>query len=104
MSDQRRRFTAEKKIEILREHLKNDMKISEDCERYCVHPNLYYRWEKQLFEGAVGIFSVEGSGKGRNGREAVRERKLVEKITRQQEVISWLTEENLKLKKTLGEG
>jgi transposase-like protein len=103
MSERRRKYSAEQKVTILREHLKNGISVSELCEKHGIHPNLFYKWERQLFEGALGTFSGEGSGNEAHGRETARERKLEEKVTRQQEVIAWLTEENLKLKKTNGE-
>jgi len=63
---------------------------------------MFYRWEKQLFEGAVEIFS--GNNKKRaNGYKSAKERELEEKLHKREEIISWLTEENLKLKKNLGE-
>jgi len=102
MSERRRKYTAEQKVTILREHLKNKMSVSELCEKHGIHPNVLYKWEKQLFEGALGTFSSNGSGNQAHGREMMKERKYQERITKQQEVIAWLTEENLKLKKTLG--
>ena len=69
MSNQRRKYPPEKKVEILREHLKNKVPISELCEKYGVHPNMFYKWEKQLFEGATETFcgdhSRNGTGKGK---------------------------------------
>lgn len=52
-----RRFGPEKKVEILREHLKNKVPISELCQKYGLHPNLLHRLEKELFDGGVDIFS-----------------------------------------------
>jgi len=49
MDEKRRRFSPEKKLEILREHLKNRVPISGLCKRYGIHPNMFYRWEKQFF-------------------------------------------------------
>ena len=57
MSATRNQYPPEKKMEILREHLKNKVPVSEICEKYGIHPNIFYKWEKQLFEGGVGIFS-----------------------------------------------
>lgn len=54
---ERRRFSAEKKAEILREHYKNKLAITEICSKYGINPSIFYRWEKQLLEGAIGIFS-----------------------------------------------
>jgi transposase-like protein len=109
MGEGRRNFTPKQKMEILREHLKNQVSVSELCERYGIYPNLFYRWEKQLFESAPEVFqknkrdlsACEHAQAG--GKVAgARERKFKEKIEKQHEVISWLTEENLKLKKVLG--
>ena len=36
----RRRFTAEQKVRILREHLDNQVKISELVEKYMIHPSV----------------------------------------------------------------
>lgn len=96
MDEKRRRFSPEKKLEILREHLKNKVSISELCERYGIHPNMFYRWEKQLFEQGIKIFSERG--KSSNGSTA-KEQRLAEKVRQKEEVIAWLTEENIRLKK-----
>ena len=53
----RKRYTSEKKVEILREHLKNKMSVTEICSKYGITPAMFYRWEKDLFEGAIETFS-----------------------------------------------
>jgi len=55
--------------------------------------------DKQLFEGALETFCAERKG---NGKETDELRKLKQKVQKKDEVISWLTEENIKLKKTFG--
>ena len=101
MEGKRQRFNPEKKVEILREHLKNKVPISELCEKYGLHPNVFYRWEKELFEGGIGVFS--GLLKKRNGKGHTAEQKWQAKVRQLQEVIAWLTEENITLKKSAGE-
>lgn len=96
MDEKRRRFSPEKKLEILREHLKNRVPISELCKRYGIHPNMFYRWEKQFFEQGVRVFSERS--KSSNGSTA-KERRLQEKVRQKEAVIAWLTEENIRLKK-----
>lgn len=93
----RTRYTAEQKVRILREHLENQVPVSELCQRHGIHPNLFYKWKKDLFESAIETFS----GKHKNSKNATERRneKLISKITDMREVISWLTEENLKLRK-----
>jgi cell fate (sporulation/competence/biofilm development) regulator YlbF (YheA/YmcA/DUF963 family) len=56
--------------------------------------------EKQLFEGALERFCADRKG---NGKETDELRKLKQKVQKKEEVISWLTEENIKLKKTFGD-
>ena len=58
MSESRKtkRYTAKQKVEILREHLENQVRASEIAGRYGVHPSQILRWKKQLFEGGVEIF------------------------------------------------
>lgn len=101
MESKRQRFSPEKKVEILREHLKNLVPISELCEKHGLHPNVFYRWEKELFEGGIGFFS--GYLRKRNGKERTAAQKLQAKVQQLQEVIAWLTEENITLKKSTGE-
>ena len=102
MSVKRKKYPPEKKVEILREHLKNKMPVSEVCEKYGIQPNLFYRWEKQLFEGGVDTFSQNNSKNG-SGKETIQLKKMKETVHKKDEVISWLTEENIKLKKTFGD-
>ncbi len=94
--EQRKRFTAEDKVRILREHLDNGVKLSDLSERYNVHPNLLRYWKKSLFEGALETFS--GKHKNRNSKNT-KEQKLQSKISKMQEVVTELSSENLELKK-----
>jgi len=98
MDEKRQRFSPEKKLAILRDHLKNKVSISELCAKYGIYPNLFYRWEKQFFEGGIATFSGRHRDAG-NGKAG--EQRLQAKITKQQEVIGWLTEENINLKKSV---
>jgi transposase-like protein len=93
---QRRRFSAEQKVRILREHLENQVKISQLSEQYGIHPTVLARWKKQLFEGALQTFSQ--THVNRNGKTRQEER-LENKIKQQREVIAEITTENLELRK-----
>ncbi len=101
MASNRRRFTAEQKVLILREHLKNRVAVSELCKKYDIYPNLFYRWEKEAFEGLVAVLG--GALRKSNGRVHTTEQKLRDKIGKLEEVIAWLTRENLELKKSNGD-
>jgi len=47
---QRRKFTSEQKVEILREHLENQIKISDIAEQYGIHSTVLARLKKELFQ------------------------------------------------------
>lgn len=98
----KKRFTAEKKVEILREFLENNVPVSDLAEKYGVHPNSIHQWKKQLFEGAAAALEPK--------RERLKERQsanLLKYHERKEaalnEVIAELTQDNLKLKKKHGE-
>jgi transposase-like protein len=96
----RKRYSAEQKVQILREHLDNRVSVSDLAEKHDLHPSVIRNWKKELFEGALQTFS----GKHKNGRnKKSKETQLQAKIASMQEVITELTTENVKLrKKSLG--
>ena len=97
----KKRFTGEKKVEILRELLENNVSVSELAERYGVHPNSIHQWKKQLFEGAVA--ALDDKRERLKERQNVNQQKYHErKEAALNEVIAELTQENLKLKKNNG--
>ncbi|MHB2149524.1 transposase [Calditrichota bacterium LG25] len=96
MSNSRRKFSAEQKVRILREHLENQIPVSTICERYQIHPNVFYRWKKQLFEGALASFSDKNK-KSSDAKIHLLEKKLRER----DKVISEIVSENIELKKNL---
>jgi len=59
MSKSRKRrsnFTAEQKVRILREHLLEDVPLSDVCGRHGIRPSQFYIWQKQLFEHGAQVF------------------------------------------------
>lgn len=92
----RRRFTAEEKVRILREHLENQVSISDLAKSHHINPVVIHRWKKVLFENALDGFS--GQHKKRNGK-SVKEKQLENKVTKMQEVITELSTEVVDLKK-----
>lgn len=97
-----KRYSPEQKTLIIRELLKNRTPISTLAEKYDVHPNVIYSWEKALFEGAIDIFS-KGKEKTKNPQNDKNMEELKKTLLKRNEVISELIQENLALKKSLGE-
>lgn len=93
--EKRRRYTPQQKVAILREHLKDRVPISEVCKKHNINPNMFYKWEKQFFEGGIEVFKQ----KRKNIISNTKENQLKEKVSNLQEVISEITKENIILKK-----
>ena len=94
----RKHYTAEQKVKILREHLENQVSLSELGEKYQIHMNDLYRWKKQLFEGAAEIFNESPNGKISADEKKMEQ--LKEKLKSNDQLISELVEKNIGLKKT----
>jgi transposase len=98
---QRKNYTAEEKVAILRRHLLEKVPISDLCDEYGLHPTMFYRWQKDLFENGAMAFQQ----KGRPNHQAEQERiaYLEKKIQTKDEVLAELMAEHVALKKSLGE-
>jgi len=93
----KRVYSAKKKVEILREHLDNNVPVSELCDRYNIHPNNFYNWKKRLFEGALDIFKIE-----KNSRKTQKKiENLTNKLQDRDSLISIIVSENITLKKNI---
>jgi len=53
MTRQRRRFSGDEKVAILRRHLLEKVPISELCDEHHLAPNVFYRWQKEFFENGA---------------------------------------------------
>jgi len=99
---QRRQFSAEEKVKILRLHLLEGQAVSSLCEEHGIQPSLFYTWQKQLFENATRAFNG-----GPSDRSESKLHKQIEhlegRLARKHEVLSELMEEHIRLKKELGE-
>jgi len=97
MKNPKRQFTAEFKVQVLREHLENQVAVGKICEQYNIYPNLFYLWKKELFAGALATFSKKKTGNLDQGKIT----RLVEKLKDKDSLISEIVEDNLRLKKKL---
>ena len=98
----KKRYTSEEKTIILREHLENQVPISDLAEKYEIHPNAIYVWKKKMFESASENFST--NRKKQKKRLSVQDQRIqeLEKILAQREsVIAELAADNIDLKKKL---
>jgi transposase len=59
MRKERKHFTPEKKVAILRGHLVDKVPVSELCEELGLRPTVFYRWQKELFENGAAAFQSQ---------------------------------------------
>ena len=69
MKRQRKHWTAQEKAAIVREHLIDKAPVSELCDRHGLHPTLFHRWRKELFENAAAAFEQDGKPAGEKALE-----------------------------------
>lgn len=101
MNQERRHFSPQEKVKILREHLLEKKPISEVCQKYQIQPTLFYLWQKTFFENGVAAF--ERSGRRTPSAEERKIEKLESKLKHKDEVMAELLTEHIMLKKSLGE-
>jgi transposase len=104
MARQRRHFTPEQKIALLRLHLLEKKPISDICQEHNLSVNLFYLWQKQLFENGTAAF--ENTGKRGKADQDAKDRKIAalqDKLRVKNDVLAELMEEHVQLKKDLGE-
>jgi len=101
MKKQRKHYTPEEKVAILRRHLVEGVPISDLCDESGLQPTVFYRWQKEFFENGAAAFQA----KSRPDHQAEKERVefLEKKIQRKDEVLAELMGEYVALKKELGE-
>ena len=56
MKKQRKHYTPEEKVAILRRHLLEQVPISELCDKHGLQPTVFYRWQKEFFENGAAAF------------------------------------------------
>src|SRR5580700_8103100 len=101
MKKERRHYSAEQKVAILRRHLLEKVPVSDLCEEFGLQPTVFYRWQKEFFENGAAAFQQ----KGRQNHPAEQQRIefLERKIQNKDEVLAELMAEHIALKKSLGE-
>ena len=92
----RRQFSADTKLQILKEGRHTNLSISQVCEQYQISPTLFYQWERQADQAVLKALSLQP-----RGRKKIRpaEERLLAEVQRLQAVIAELSAENLQLKK-----
>ncbi len=100
----RKSYVAEEKVAIIRQHLLENVPVSDLCDRYGMQPTQYYAWQKQFFENGSLVFQQhKGKQRAQQNRYEKKISHLEQKIVQKNEVVAELLEEHVQLKKDLGE-
>src|SRR6516165_79161 len=101
MRSERKHYTAEEKVAILRRHLLDKVPVSELCEENGLQPTVFYRWQKEFFEnGAAAFQAKEGGPAGQVEEKQKRIEFLEKKVQTKDEVLAELMAEHVALKKS----
>jgi transposase-like protein len=101
MKKQRKHYTPEEKVAILRRHLLDKEPISKLCDELGLQPTVFYRWQKEFFENGASAF--EQKRPSNHSAEQERIAYLEKKIQTKDEVLAELMAEHVTLKKEIGE-
>lgn len=96
----RKQYQAAEKVGIIRQHLIENRSVSDICDEYKIAPSVYYRWQKQFFEGGEAAFETTKKTAVTRLQQEVQE--LEEKLARKDEVLGEVLEEYVTLKKSVG--
>lgn len=97
MKNVKKQYSAEFKAKVIIEYLEGEIPVGKLCEKYELHPNVFYKWKKEFMDNAIKIFK-----KGKeDGQEDPRIKQLENKLRAKETVISEIIEDNIKLKKKL---
>src|SRR5262249_32842910 len=104
MTQQRRHFSPEQKVAILRQHFLAKVPVADLCEQHGIAVNLFYHWQKLFCENGHAAFTA--NDKRRKADPTAKDQQIAQlqaKLLRKHEVLSELMEEHVQLRKDLGE-
>lgn len=100
MGKTRRRLTPQQKAAIIREHLVDHVPVSDLCDQHGIHPTMFYRWQKEVFENLPALFE-----KKKDSRQSILEQEneaLRKKCSGKDEIIAEIMEDLIAVKKKNG--
>jgi transposase len=101
MRRERKNYTPEEKVAILKRHLVEKVPVSDLCDELGLNPAVFYGWQKLFFENGAAAFAKTRRRQADRRDEKIE--KLEAKLAQKNEVLAELMEEHVQLKKELGE-
>lgn len=100
MRKKRKTYTPDEKVGIIRRQLVDGAAVSDLCEEYGLHPTVYYRWQKEFFEGGAAAFARESDRQISGLRDRLADAEA--QLARKNEVLAEVMEEYVRCKKNGG--
>ena len=95
MKKQRKHYTPQEKVAMLRRHLLEQVPISELCDKQGLQPTVFYRWQKEFFENGAAAFEQKRPSYDSADQERIAY--LEKKIQTKDEVLAELMAEHVAL-------
>src|ERR1700674_3241660 len=103
MRKERKHYTAEEKVAILRRHLLEKVPVSDLREEVGLQPTVFYRRQKEFFENGAAAFQSKERPAPQVEEKQKRIEFLEQKVQTKDEVLAELMAEHIALKKNHGE-
>ncbi len=97
----RRKFTPDQKFKIIKEQMTTRTSVSDICKKYDISSANFYKWQDKFLKAALEGFKKSNEGPTKAELRKIEE--LEKKNARMQSVITEIVQENIDLKKSLGE-
>ena len=97
MRKKRKNYTGDEKVSILRRHLLDGEAISELCDKYELKPTVFYRWQKEFFDGGAVAFNRERKGEAKRLQGQIKI--LENELQQRNEVLAEITAEYVRCRK-----
>src|SRR6266702_4308156 len=88
MRKERKHYTAEEKVAILRRHLLDKVPVSDLCEELGLQPTVLYRWQKEFFENGAAAFQTTEHPRRQVEEKQKRIEFLEKKVQTKDEVVA----------------
>ena len=100
MKKKRKHYRPDEKVSMIRRHLIDGVQVSDLCEEHELRPTVYYRWQKEFFEGGVAAFEKDSAREINHLKRLIKEKE--DQLRRKNEVLAEVMEEYVDCKKKSG--
>lgn len=100
MKKKRKHYRPDEKVRIIRRHLIDGVQVSDLCEEHELRPTVYYRWQKEFFEGGVAAFEKDSALEINHLKRLIEQKE--DQLRRKNEVLAEVMEEYIVCKKKSG--